>query len=105
MFFFFSQIFNLIFDIYNLIIFLLIIGILIEFNKKRINYFFVTVLILIILTSVFPTGRLMMMYLERDYHETPLPNKIDGIIVLSGIFAFQNKLAEFEARGCKVVAC
>ena len=26
----------------------------------------------------------MMMYLERDYYKTPLPNEIDGIIVLSG---------------------
>ena len=84
MFFFFSQIFNLIFDIYNLIIFLLIIGILIDFYKKRTNYFFVSILLIIILTSIFPTGKLMMMYLERDYHEISLPNQIDGVIILSG---------------------
>lgn len=81
MFFNISQIFNLFFDFYNLIIFFFIIGFL---TNKKLNIFFLISLIIIFITSIFPTGKYMMNYLEKNFHDITLPKNIDGVIVLSG---------------------
>ena len=61
-----------------------ITGILFEFFKKKLDLFFILSLLIIIITSILPTGKFMMNYLEKDFYNYSLPNKIDGIIVLSG---------------------
>ena len=85
MFFSLSKILNLFFDIYNLIfVFLLISIILLIFKNKKYIFFISISAFLIIISSLAPTGILLLNYLERDYYESKIPDKIDGIIVLSG---------------------
>jgi uncharacterized SAM-binding protein YcdF (DUF218 family) len=85
MFFSLSKILNLFFDIYNLIfVFLLISIILLIFKNKKYIFFISISALLIIISSLAPTGILLLNYLERDYYESKIPDKIDGIIVLSG---------------------
>ena len=85
MFFSLSKILNLFFDIYNLIFVLLLISIILLIFKNKKYIFFISIsTFLIIISSLAPTGMLLLNYLERDYYESKIPDKIDGIIVLSG---------------------
>ena len=106
MFFKFSQIINLFFNFYNLIIFFFIIGLIIEIYKKKINIFYILTFIIIFITSIFPTGKYMMIYLEKNFHETSLPKNIDGVIVLSGAIlpslSKEYDLIEFNASGERI---
>lgn len=86
MFFIFSQVLNIIFDFYNLIIFLILSAFLISFfNKKISTIIYLVSIIIFIITSILPTGSYLMKYLENNNYDIEnIPKNIDGIIVLSG---------------------
>ena len=96
MFFSVSKILNIFFDIYNLIVIFLLISLILLILKNKKYIFFISLSIfLIIISSIAPTGKLLLNYLEKDYYESKIPDQIDGIIVLSG--AIEPKLTtEFK---------
>jgi len=85
--FFLSKFLWYIFSPFNLIIFLFVIGVILNFiNFKKFSkiLFFFTFLLFFI-TGVLPTGSYLMYLLEKDFHsKIYLPDNIDGILVLAG---------------------
>ena len=75
------------FNPFNCIIFLLILSVILNFLKflkfsKIILYF---TFLLFFITGVLPTGSYLLYLLEKNYHnKINLPEKVDGIIILSG---------------------
>ena len=75
------------FNPFNCIIFLLILSVILNFLKflkfsKIILYF---AFLLFFITGVLPTGSYLLYLLEKNYHnKINLPEKIDGMIILSG---------------------
>ena len=75
------------FNPFNFILYLLILSVILNFFKflkfsKIILYF---TFLLFFITGVLPTGSYLFYLLEKNYHDKiNLPEKVDGIIVLSG---------------------
>lgn len=87
MIFFLSKILWEIFNPFNLVIFLFILGIILNFINYSIisKIFFSMSLLLILLIGFFPSGAYLIYLLEKDYTPiTSLPQEIDGILILGG---------------------
>ena len=73
------------FDFFNLIIFFFSFGIFFKYLNFKISKFFIFFsLVIFLITSVLPTGNIIMHYLEKHTKMKVMPDKIDGIVILSG---------------------
>lgn len=82
-----SKILWILFNPFNLILLLIILASFLMFLKCIFfsKIFYLTALLLFLITGVFPTGAFLMYQLEKNYYnQASLPSKIDGILVLSG---------------------
>ena len=85
MYFYLSKILAPLLNLTNLLFILLIIFYLTDLKSKfRFKLFSDLILILLILISFFPLGKLGLKYLEKDYILQDKINKIDNIVVLAG---------------------
>ena len=86
MFFFLSKIFWIIFNPFNFIVLLIFIASIFYFFKNKILYkfFYLIALFCFIFSCVLPTGNYLLNILEKDFHRINIPEKIDGILILSG---------------------
>jgi len=85
--FFLSKIIWYIFNPFNLIILLFVIGFFFNLYKlKKISkVFFSLSLFLFFISTILPTGYYLTYFLEKDFHNsTIIPDNIDGILILSG---------------------
>ncbi|PPR47952.1 MAG: hypothetical protein CFH19_00040 [Alphaproteobacteria bacterium MarineAlpha5_Bin9] len=72
---------------FNILLFFIVLTFFLSFLKNKITYkfFFGVTLAIFILIAVLPTGKYLSYLLEKKYHTPPfLPDKIDGIIIISG---------------------
>ena len=85
MYFYLSKILAPLLNLTNLLFILLIIFYSTDLKSKfRFKLFSDLILILLILISFFPLGKLGLKYLEKDYILQDKINKIDNIVVLAG---------------------
>jgi len=85
LYFYLSKILAPLLNLTNLLFILLIIFYLTDLKSKfRFKLFSDLILILLILISFFPLGKLGLKYLEKDYILQDKINKIDNIVVLAG---------------------
>ena len=87
MFFALSKILWSIINPFNLLILFLFLGIVLKtFNYlKSAKAFFLISFMIFILIGFFPTGNFLMFILEKKFHnQAELPEKVDGILILSG---------------------
>ena len=85
--FYFSKYFWLIFNPFNLFIFIIFFALIINFFSKGFlnKILFFLIFVSFIITGVMPTGKYLIYTLEKEFHDKIiLPDKIDGILILSG---------------------
>ena len=85
--FYISKIFWLIFNPFNIFIFISLFSVFLYFiNKRRFSLFiFLINFIFVSLISFFPVGSFLIYNIEKEYHEnTKIPEKLDGILILGG---------------------
>ena len=72
---------------FNMLLLFIFFGFILSFFSKKIfsKIFYFLSLVFFIIIAVMPTGEYMIYHLEKKFHVMPpLPNKIDGILILSG---------------------
>ncbi len=85
--FYLSKILWLIFNPFNIILFLVFFGFICQLIFKNIFHklFYFFALVVFIIVAVIPTGKFMIYNLEKNFHtSTTIPIQIDGILILSG---------------------
>ena len=85
--FYLSKFLWLIFNPLNVLIIIIIIGYLFNlFNLKFLSkFFYIFALFIFCISAVVPTGSYLYYLLEKNFHsQNYLPEKIDGILILSG---------------------
>ena len=85
--FYLSKIVWIILNPFNILLISILLGFLLSFlsNKTFSKIIYSLTFIFFIITAVMPTGKFMIYQLEKKFHVLePLPNKINGILILSG---------------------
>ena len=85
--FYLSKIVWIILNPFNILLISILLGFLLSFlsNKTFSKIIYSLTFIFFIITAVMPTGKFMIYQLEKKFHVLEsLPNKIDGILILSG---------------------
>ena len=82
-----SKILWIVFNTFNIILFLIVLAFFLKFFRFNFfsKFFYLISVIVFLITGILPTGSYLIFQLEKDfYNENIFPENIDGILILSG---------------------